>query len=242
MICRKELLLPMVTAVVLGGSLLLSPRAALAAETAMPQRTITVAGEGEAKAAPDEAHLSAGVVTGAKKAADALAANTRAMNEVFATLKRFDIPDKAIQTSEFSVEPQYASNRDGSAGPRITGYMVSNTVNVTVDLPKLGPALDALVSSGANSLGGIAFAIHDPKPLLAKARAEAIRDAVERAQVYAKAGGFALGPILSVNEGGAAMPRPVYAARMAMAPAAPPPVAAGEESVNANVSVTFEIR
>jgi uncharacterized protein len=192
---------------------------------------------------PDQAHLSAGVVSEAKNAADALAANTRAMNAVFVTLKRFGIPDKAIQTSEFSVEPQRAADRGGNAGARITGYTVSNTVNVTVDLAKLAPALDALVSSGANSLGNIDFAIRDPKPLLAKARAEAIHDAMERAQTYAKAAGTVLGPILSVNEGGAEMPQPVSAARMApMLSRPPPPVAAGEETISANVSVTFEIR
>jgi hypothetical protein len=164
------------------------------------------------------------------------------MNEVFATLKRFGILEKSIQTSEFSVEPQHPSDRNGSASAKITDYTVSNTVNVSVDLAKLGPALDALVATGANSLGGIAFTIRDPKPLQAKARAEAIRDAMERAQTYAKAGGFALGPILAVTEGGAEVPRPVFAARMAAAPMAPPPVAAGEESVSANVSVTFAIR
>lgn len=223
-------------------ALAIVPPCAGAAADATPPRTLTVSGEGEAKAVPDEAHLSAGVVTQAKTAADALAANTRAMNGVFATLKRFGIPDRAIQTSEFAVEPQYAPERDGNTRSRVTGYSVSNTVNVTVEIANLGPALDALVSSGANSLGNVAFSIHDPKPLLAKARSEAIKDAMERAETYAKAGGFALGPIIAVSEGGAEMPRPVYAARMMAAAPAPPPVAAGEESVSANVSVTFEIR
>jgi hypothetical protein len=232
---------PAVTALALGAAVMLAPGAALA-DAAAPPRTLTVSGEGEAKAVPDEAHLSAGVVTEAKKAADALVANTRAMHAVFATLKRFGISDHAIQTSEFSVEPQRAPDRNGNAGAKISGYTVSNTVNVTVDIAKLGPALDALVSSGANSLGSIDFAIRDPKPLLAKARAEAIHDATERAQVYAKAAGIALGPILSVSEGGAEMPRPAYAARMAAAPNALPPVAAGEERISANVSVTFAIR
>ena len=213
--------------------------AGIAAEPPAP-RTLTVSGTGEIKTVPDEAHLSAGVVTQAKKAAEALAANTRGMNEVFATLKRFGIPEKAVQTSEFSVEPQYAQDRNGNASARITGYTVSNTVNVTVELPKLGPALDALVASGANSLGNIAFTIHDPKPLLAKARAEAIKDATERAHTYAQAAGIALGPILAVSEGGAEMPRPLYTPRMMAA--APPPIAAGEETVNANVSVTFAIK
>jgi uncharacterized protein YggE len=241
MIRRENILRLAVAGLVFNIVAILQPGAGIAAEAA-PPRTLTVSGEGEAKAVPDEAHLSASVVKQAKKAADALAANTRAMNAVFATLKRFGIPEKNIQTSEFSVEPQYAADRNGNSASRITGYSVSNTVNVSVDLPKLGAALDALVTSGANSLGNVAFTIHDPKPLLAKARAEAIQDATQRAQTYAKAGGFSLGPILSVSEGGAETPRPVYAARMAAAPMAPPPVAAGEESVSANLSVTFEIR
>jgi uncharacterized protein YggE len=240
---RSKNPLPLIVAIALSTvAAILRPSMAAAADTAVPQRTITVSGEGEAKAVPDEAHLSAGVVSEARKAADALAANTRAMNEVFATLKRFGIPDKAIQTSEFSVEPQMQPERNGNSAAKISGYMVSNTVNVTVDLPKLGPALDALVASGANSLGSVAFAIRDPKPLLARARAKAIKDAMERAQSYATAGGLALGPILSVSEGGAEMPRPIYAARMMAAAPAPPPVAAGEESVSTNVTVTFEIR
>jgi len=240
--CHEKSLWAAMAGIVLGMATILLSGTAVAADSAAPPRTLTVSGEGQAKAVPDEAHLSAGVVTQAKKATDALAANTRAMNEVFAMLKRFGIPDKTIQTSEFSVEPQRAPDRNGNGSGKITGYTVSNTVDVTVDLAKLGPALDALINSGANSLGSIAFGIRDPKPLLAKARGEAIKDAAERAQAYAKAGGFALGSILSVNEGGAEMPRPVYAARMAAAPMAPPPVAAGEETVTANVSVTFAIR
>src|SRR5436309_254573 len=70
-------------------------------------RLLTVSGAGEAKATPDQATVSAGVLTEAKQAGDALAANSRAMNAVFATLKRFGIPDKSIQTSNFSVTPQY---------------------------------------------------------------------------------------------------------------------------------------
>ena len=221
------------------------PVAAAAEPTAPVQRTLTVSGEGEAKAVPDQAHLSAGVVSEARKAADALAANTRAMNAVFAALKRLGIPDKAIQTSEFSVEPQFQPDRNGNSTMKILGYKVSNTVNVTVDdLGKTGPALDALVAAGANSLGSIDFAIRDPKPLLAKARADAIRDAMARAQTYAKAGGFTLGPILSIGEGGVEMPRAVsFAPRMMAAPAAaPPPVAAGEQNLGASVNVTFAIR
>jgi uncharacterized protein YggE len=214
----------------------------LAQGAAAPERTITVSGEGEAKAAPDEAHLQAGVVTSARKAGDALAANSRAMEAVFATLERLGIPEKSIQTSDFSVAPQYANDRNGDATQRITGYQVSNQVNVTVDLPKLGAALDALVASGANTLGSMEFTIRDPKPLLAAARADAMKDAGERAAAYAAAGGFTLGPILQVNEGGAEMPEPVAARPMMRMAAAAAPVASGESSISANVTVTYAIR
>jgi len=106
------------------------------------------------------------------------------------------------------------------------------------------PALDALVASGANSLGGIGFSVRDEKLLEAAAREAAVKDAMGKAEALARAAGVTLGPIVSINEG--EVPAPVPMRRMMaaapMAAAAPPPVAAGEESVTANVTVTWEIR
>jgi len=210
-----------------------------------PPRTMTVSGEGEMQAVPDEAQLSAGVVTHARTAADALSENSRAMNGVFDALKRLGIPDKSIQTSDFSVSPQYQTDQHGNSTEKIIGYEVSNNVTVIVDeLPKLGSAIDALVSSGANSMGGVDFTIRDPKPLLDEARAAAIKDALNRANIYAKAAGISLGPIDSIGETGYEAPRPMLRT-MAMVNtinAAPTPVAAGEQKVTASVSITFELR
>lgn len=217
--------------------------AAFAQSTLQPEpRILTVSGEGEAKGRPDQAMLSAGVVTDGKTAVEALAANARKMTAVFDTLKRLGIPDRAIQTSEMSVSPQYPD--DGRQPRRITGYEAANTVNVTVDdLDKVGPAVDALVNSGANSLGGISFTIRDDKPLMAQAREAAAADAKAKAETLAHAAGVTLGPILSISEGGgvAEPVRPMY--RMAVAAAAPPPpVAAGETTVSASVSITWQIQ
>jgi uncharacterized protein len=220
------------------------PGTSMADETP-PPRTMTVSGQGEVKAVPDEAVLSAGVVTQAHDAAAALAANSRAMNGVFDALKRIGIPDKSIQTSEFSVTAQYQTDQHGNTTQKIVGYQVSNNVTVIVDdLSKLGSAIDALVTSGANSMGDIAFTIRDPKPLLTEARAEAVKDALQRANTYASAAGVTLGPIDSIGENGYSAPRPMAGRMMAMAAsvAAPTPVAAGEESITAGVSITFEIR
>jgi uncharacterized protein YggE len=208
----------------------------------VPQRVLTVSGSGEVKGAPDQAQLSTGVVTQAQTAAAALASNSRAMTSVFDTLKRAGIPEKNIQTSNFSVSPQYGSTKPN--GPqRITGYQVSNTVTVLVDrLDKVGPALDALVAAGSNQIDGPNFSIADPKPLLAKAREEAVKDATARAQTLASAAGVALGPIVSISEGGGySPPQPMYRMAVTATAAPPPPVAAGEETVSASVSITWEI-
>jgi uncharacterized protein YggE len=212
------------------------------AQTAPQPRLLTVTGEGEVKAKPDQATLSAGVVTESKTAAAALAANSRAMNAVFDTLKRLGIPDRAIQSSEISVQPQYPN--ESRLSHRITGYQVSNTLTVTVDdLDKVGPALDALVSSGANSLGDIAFGLRDPKPLEAQAREAAVKNATAKAETLARASGTALGPIMQISEGGIATP-PLPMARRVAATASfeATPVAVGEETVSATVTISWEIR
>lgn len=218
--------------------------ALLAASPALAQaepRTLAMGGHGEVKAAPDQVDITAGVTTSAATAAAALAANSARMKTVFAALARLGVPEKNIQTSSFSVSPQYGNGANNEA-PRLTGYQVSNNVSLRLDdVGKLGGALDALVTAGANQMNGISFSIKDPAPLLAEARAQAVADAKARAETYARAAGVTLGPILSISEGGGDMPRPLLrAAPMAFAAKAVP-VAPGEESVAADISIVWEI-
>ena len=63
--------------------------------------------------------------------------------------------------------------------------------------------------------------------------------AFSSAATYAQAAGVALGPIVSISEGGGdSAPRPMF---RVMAMAAPAPVAPGEQSVTADVTVVWEI-
>jgi len=226
------------------------PQIAAAQPASSPHpHILSVSGEGEVHAIPDQAQLSAGVVSHGKTAAEALSANASAMNTVFATLRKRGIPEKSITTSNFSVSPQYPPYRQDapeSDRTRIIGYEVSNQVTVILDdVAKTGATLDALVTSGANQAGGVSFTIRDPKPLLAQARGDAVKDAVAKAQTLAKAAGVTLGPILSIQESGsgAPIPRPMMMrADMMKVAAAPTSIAAGEQSVTANVSITWEIQ
>jgi uncharacterized protein YggE len=207
-------------------------------QTAAP-RTLTMSGQGEERATPDTATLSAGVASEAATAAAALAANTARMQGVFAALKKLGIADKDMQTANFSVSPQMASNN--TQPPHVIGYQVSNQVQIRLDdVGKLGAALDALVSAGANQMNGVEFSIRDSALLMTQARTDAVADAKTKADTYAKAAGVTLGPILSISESDNMGPRPVFMAVRAMAGKAVP-VAAGETSVTANVAMVWEI-
>lgn len=207
------------------------------------QRLIRVTGEGKASAAPDMATIHTGVVTQAATAAEALAANNVKMEQIMATLKDLKIAEKDTQTSSFNVSPVYEHNRDGRTAPRIVAYQVSNQLQVKVrKLADLGRALDALVSSGSNQLGGVSFELADPKPMLDKARTAAVNDAQARAELYAKAAGVRVGQVIEISEVTIGGPQPIFQGRaMAMEAASAVPVAAGELDFTAQVHLLFSM-
>lgn len=207
-------------------------------------RVINVTGHGEVRSAPDLAFVTSGVVSQGNTAAEALAANTKAMNDLFAALKDAGIEDKDIQTSNFSVQPRYDFN-NGQA-PKLVGYDVSNTVTVTLrKIGDLGPLLDKLVQNGSNQINGVSFQVSKPDDHMDQARKLAAEDATRKAKVYAKAMGIELGGVVQVNEGSVDMqPVPMVRGDMMKANAAssPVPVAAGEQVLAVDVNVIWEIK
>lgn len=229
------------TAAILG--LLAAASPAFAEGGRMP-RIISLTGHGEVRSTPDLAYVTSGVVSQGATAAEALAANTKAMNDLFAALKDSGIADRDIQTSNFSVQPRY-DYQNGQA-PKLVGYDVSNNVTVTLrKIDGLGPLLDKLVQSGSNQISGITFDVAKPQDATDEARKLATADATRKAKVYAEAMGIELGPIMQVSEAGAGQPpMPMVRATMMKADmaAAPVPVAAGEQTIAVDVNVTWEIK
>ena len=207
-------------------------------------RTISVSGTGEVKSKPDMAIISNGVVSEAPTARDALAKNNGAMAAVLEALKKAGIAEQDIQTSNFSVSPQYPAYRPNQhEAPHIIGYQVSNQVTARVkDLPKLGAILDALVQVGANQINGISFDIDQPKPLQNEARKLAVADARAKAELYAAAAHVALGRVLQISESGEIEAPRTHYAMARVAPASAVPIASGLETVSANISIVYEIQ
>lgn len=204
-------------------------------------RAVSVQGTATVSAEPDMARVAAGVETAGESADQALAANGEAMRRVMTALTQNGVDGADIQTSGFSIAPDYGRSPPTSSDPpRITGYRVTNQVSVRVrDISRLGALMDVLVREGANRISGVEFLVADETEVKDEARRKAVQDARRKARVLAAEAGIELGRVLRVSEvtEGGPGPRPLTMARAESAV----PIAPGTLDFRADVAVTFAI-
>ncbi|MFY9212982.1 MAG: SIMPL domain-containing protein [Aestuariivita sp.] len=202
-------------------------------------RMISVSGQGEVAAEPDMATVRIGVTYESAEASEAMAQTSQGASKVLARLQEAGIAPRDLQTGSISLNPVWSNNRQTDEPARITGFVASISVTARVRaLETLGFVLDAVVSDGANHLGGIQFGFQNPDPLMDEARRRAVADGQAKARLLADAAGVALGPLQSMSEFGGA-PRPESFALASRA--ADMPIATGELSLSANVSMVYAI-
>ena len=206
---------------------------------ALPDARIVVAGEGSVRLAPDYAQIRSGVGSHAKTAKEATDINSKAMAAIAAALVNAGIAQKDIQTSRFSLQPVYAQAQ-GNSEAKLTGFSVSNQVTVTIrQIGKVSDILDLLIASGATNVGGVEFLHDDPSKALDQAREAAFADARRKAELYAHTSGLTLGRVAWITEdAGYAGPVPLARASLAMVPV---PISAGEDTLQARVTVGFDV-
>lgn len=211
---------------------------------AAASRSISVTGQGEASGAPDQAQVNAGVQVLANTVVEASRQNQAVVEKIMSALEEQGIPQENIQTTNYSIWAEQDYNE--SRGSRITGYRVSNVVNVRIDdIGKIGDVLAAVTNAGANTIHGIQFGVKDTKALERTAREAAMADARARAEALAGLAGVQLGEVLSIStsfSGGP--PRPMMSRSFDMAEAAAPVpgISPGEQSVSVQIHATFAIR
>lgn len=204
---------------------------------------LDVSAEGRTARIPDIATIRAGVVTQGADAAGALADNARRMTAMLDALKRAGVEPRDIRTANVSLSPQYryADNQP----PVITGYQATNTVSIRFrEVGKAGAILDTLVKQGANQIDGPSLSIDQPDAALDEARADAVKRARARAELYARAAGMSVSRIVSIAENGqndGSSPQPIMFAR-AMKAEASTPIASGETDVTVTLSVRFLLK
>jgi uncharacterized protein YggE len=214
-----------------------------AAESMFRATTLNLAAKGEVDVAPDMATINLGVQTEAPTAEAAMQANARQMNQVMTALRRAGVAERDIQTSNLNLSAQYDYQQNEP--PRLRGYQASNQVTIKVrDLARLGAAVDATVSAGANQINGISFGLSDPTAAENAARQAAVRNLQAKAELYAQATGYRVGRLVTLSEGtsySAPQPPMPY---MAMARAESKdmtPVSGGELTVRVEISGLYEL-
>jgi len=216
-----------------------------------PSITQTIAGTrldinatGEVTRVPDLAVITAGVVTRSATAGGAIQQTATRMARVREALRQAGIADRDIQTSNISLEPQYtyANNQP----PKLNGYAATNQLSIRFrDIENTGKILDALVAQGANQINGPNLTIDKPEAALDEARAKAVAAARARADLYARSLGMRVVRVVSVSESGGSFPvpppMPMYA-RAEAAQAADSKIDPGEQKLQVNLAITFELQ
>jgi hypothetical protein len=182
--------------------------------------------------------------TRARTAPEAQRANTEAMTGVTAKIKASGIPADAIQTTGYTLQPEfdYANGRQA-----LRGYAARNQLQVRVDtLAKLGEIIDAVVSVGATNVNSIRFDLQDRDTVEREALKQAVADARARADAVAAGAGQKVDHVLRIEEQrDSAMPSrqpvPMYAARSEAVNVAVP-IESGEIEVRAHVTLTAAIK
>ncbi len=210
------------------------------------QNQFSVTAEGKVFAKPDIANIRLGVRTDARPtAAQAIADNTKKMNEVVASVKNLGIEEKDIKTSQYQLYPEY-DYPDGRQ--RLRGYSLNQEVTLKIrDLDKVGAVIENATQAGANQVGDISFTIDDVDDLKAQARAEAIVNAKQKMEELQNRTGIKLDRLINVYESDQPQyPVPYYGiggmgGDMAMAKSSVPQIEPGQNEIVVNVTMTWEV-
>jgi len=238
---RPPLWLPIVIAVLLGAGYI----GGKFVETRDQEKlVINVSGEGRVFAPPDIAEASFGVQTGRVETAKvAMEKLRRDMDAIFRAVKGLGVEEKDIRTEHFSLNPIYDWTEKGQI---FRGFEANQSFRVKVrDLAKVDDVLTAATDVGANQAGNVQFTIDDPEKQRADAREEAVAEAKKKAKLLAANLGKRLGRLKGFSEGGGGWVQPMMmrAEKAGMGGGGPDlPLPAGEQEVNVQVTLTYELR
>jgi uncharacterized protein len=206
------------------------------------QQGIWVNGQGTVLVTPNIASLNLGVTVQAAKVADAQSQAASNMSKVIAALTGNGVDQKDISTRYYTIN-QVTRYDNSTQQSVITGYQVSNTVNVIIrSIDKVGPIIDAVAAAGgdATRINSISFSVDNPDQYNSQARTLAMNDAKAKATQLASLAGLTLGKVFFVEENSSSTPIPYNAAVPTVAVSSPStPINPGQISITLNVQVAY---
>ncbi|MDQ0208513.1 SIMPL domain-containing protein [Alkalicoccobacillus murimartini] len=147
------------------------------------ENTIKVMGEGVLSAQPNQVKITIGVKTENPSVSKAQTENTQAINNIMSALMQMGVPQRAIQTVVYQIEPQY-DYVDGTQVFRT--YLITHLLQVELDdISMAGAVIDQAVENGANFVSSVQFSLKDESSLQNEALTLAVHNAREKAQAIA---------------------------------------------------------
>ena len=215
---------------------------------------IWVTGQATLEIPADIAQVSIGVESREVNVADARQKAAEAMDNVLAAITELGIDGDDVVTSYFNIQPQtiwveVSDSLGRHSEPRITGYIVNNTVQVTVrNIDVLGTVIDTAAATGGDliRINSIQFTVGDSSVYGEQIRQMAAADALAKADLYARVMDVTLGPLVYLTELGSSVPM-AKASPVAMEVAAMDigfartPISAGDVNLSVTVQVVFAI-
>lgn len=212
--------------------------------------SITTMGSASAEVVPDIATISFGVVSERPTASDAANENAHAAGAMIAEIKAAGIEPADIKTIQVTLTPVYNETHDASGrmtGRTLHGYSARNDLRVRVRrIEKAGLLARQLIEKGANTFGGIEFDFEHKEEKYDVLRAEAVRDALRKANSYAAGLDLKLGRVLVIAPPGEGFspirPLSTQMSRAAQSDAiAALPIEPGVQILRVEVQVSWEL-
>ena len=205
--------------------------------------SIVTTAQGEARVVPDRATIIIGVETKGATSQAAGAENARRQSAVIDTLKKLGIPAERIRSAEYTLYPERVYDNQGRQA-RITGYIARNSVEVRLEnLSLVGPAIDAALARGANTINSLQFESSKADSARREALGIAVRQARADADAMAAAAGRCIFDVIELTT--SEMVRPYMQMEMAAGRAqdvASTPIEPGEQTITVTVQGRWQLQ
>ena len=213
-------------------------------------RLITVTGEGEVMAVPDEVQLNLQAETFDAVLAKAKKTNDDAVKGTLDIVKKYKVDPKDFKTDYFTVrnEERYFMDPATNQQRSKKGFFVTKNITIVLrDVSKFEAVYSEALEAGVNNITGVEFRSSQAKKYRDEARLLAVRSAKEKATAIARELGQEILRPYQVSENTQSEPWPRPMMEMAMVKSADSSanndtVALGQVKITTSVNASFELK
>ncbi|MDS0219962.1 SIMPL domain-containing protein [Haloarcula sp. S1AR25-5A] len=200
--------------------------------------TVSVNADATVERAPDRATVTVAAVG---RGETAEAARNNLSGDADAITSALEDEGADVTSSRFQIRPEYEESREGREQ---VGYVAIHTVEAeTSDVGTAGTLIDAAVDAGADRVEGVRYSLSEETRQ--NAREEALTTAMDNArtdaEVVAAAEDRAIGDAVTIQTSNHGRPVVYEAAAYAGDAGGQTSIEPGEVTVDASVSVTYEL-